>query len=80
MEINVTARWIPLLSAVIATAPVRAGAQAAGEGARAPVDVTATDYARFRTDPGQPDLDARRRRDAADVVEQFLAGLEQAPG
>jgi hypothetical protein len=31
---------------VIATAPVRAVAQAAGEGARAPVEVTATDYAR----------------------------------
>lgn len=39
-----------------------------------------TDYARFRTDPGQPDLDARHRRDAADVVEQFLAALEEPAG
>ena len=49
MEINVTARWIPLLLAVIATAPVRAVAQAAGKGTRAPVEMTATDYARAET-------------------------------
>ncbi len=32
-------------------------------------------YARFLTDPGQPDLDARRRNDANDVVESFLASV-----
>lgn len=36
-----------------------------------------TDYARFRTNPARPELDAQHRRDAADVVEQFLASLEQ---
>jgi hypothetical protein len=36
-----------------------------------------TDYARFRTNPGQPELDPRHRRDAADVVEQFLVSLGQ---
>lgn len=34
-------------------------------------------YARFLTDPGRPDLDARRRQDAAAVVEGFLHLLGQ---
>ena len=34
------------MMALITVAPVRAVAQAEGEGARAPVEVTATDYAR----------------------------------
>lgn len=37
-----------------------------------------TDYARFRTNPGQPELDPRHRRDAANVVEQLLASLDRA--
>jgi hypothetical protein len=35
-----------------------------------------TSYARFLADPGRTDLDARRRLDAAAVVEQFLQELE----
>jgi hypothetical protein len=34
-------------------------------------------YARFSTDPGQPDLDARNRRDAAETVEAFLIHLDR---
>ncbi len=34
-------------------------------------------YARFLADPGRPDLDARRRQDAAAVVEAFLRHLGQ---
>lgn len=34
-----------------------------------------TSYARFLTDPGRPELDARRRQDAAAVCEAFIAHL-----
>ncbi|MGH2588350.1 MAG: antitoxin, partial [Dehalococcoidia bacterium] len=37
-------------------------------------------YARFLADPGRPDLDARRRQDAAAVVEQFLAAVDAQRG
>ena len=37
------------------------------------------DYARFLTNPGQPDRDPLRRRNAAAVVEQLLAALDEPP-
>jgi hypothetical protein len=35
-----------------------------------------TSYARFLTNPGQPDFDARNRQDASAVVEAFLGHLD----
>lgn len=37
-----------------------------------------TDYARFLADPGQPERNALNRRNAAAVIESFLAGLDRA--
>jgi len=39
-----------------------------------------TSYARFRTNPGQPEMNARHRQDAASVVEAFLGLVDAAAG